>query len=455
MSQILRYEAGSIVPNVLMTDTTEIGTSPNEGLGRLIDLVRDSYLELVGRDRARGENLVRRWVLSGRPLFRRLALHALTENTKSDIRLGKNLLVAGRRPGVWDWEFQREVLRFLRLAGSRVPRGLRVEIVRAIHAGPKPKPRNPPPNYPLWIRREKALRLRKLALSGARLDKRSRELAEELEAGQGADDERDEFTRWSGEGHWIGDEDFAPRNLLDGTAADVATAIKDEDVSPYQFRGLARLQPDKTAEALDRLADEDRWPVEFWQHFLWSKPDSPERGGEDAALKQRVAGLLVRAPDELFEEIDATVAEFVKGLANSYGAEREQEFEILWARAWRAAVRRRPAAVGVLEEPLTDALNDAAGRLAEAALARLSKHGPGAGDKLSAAVRPYFEAIAGEPSGHLGRVMLATRLRYLFAVDPEWVGERLIPLFSPEQSQEAGNLWYACPSSDNLRQLAV
>ena len=415
----------------------------NEGLGRLIDLVRDSYLELAGRDRARGDNLVRRWVLSGRPLFRRLALHALTENPKSDIRLAKNLLVAGRRPGVWDWELQREVLRFLRLAGSRVPRSLRVEIVRAIHAGPKPKPRNPSPDYSRLIRREQALRLHKLAVSGARLDKRSRELAVELEPGRDADDERGEFAGRQAEARWIGDEEFAPRDLLDGTAADVARAIKDEDVSPYQFRGLARLQPDKAAEALDQLADEDRWPVEFWQHFLWSKPDSPESEGEDAALKQRVAGLLVRAPDELFEEIDATAAEFVKGLANAYGAEREQEFEILWARAWRAVGRRRPAAVGVLEEPLTDAPNDAAGRLAEAALARLLKHRPRAGDKLPAAVRAYFEAIAGEPSGHLGRVMLATRLRYLFAVDPEWVGERLIPLFSPGQSQEAGNLWHA------------
>ena len=86
------------------------------GLFRL-SLVRDSYLELAGRDRARGDNLVRRWVLSGQPLFRRLALHALTENPKTDIHLAKKLLVSGRRPGVWDWELQREVLRFLRLAG--------------------------------------------------------------------------------------------------------------------------------------------------------------------------------------------------------------------------------------------------------------------------------------------------------------------------------------------------
>ena len=414
----------------------------NEGLGRLIDLVRDSYLELVRRDRARGDNLVGRWVLSGHSLFRRLALHALTENPKSDIRLAKTLLVSGRRPGVWNWEFQREVLRFLRMAGSRMPRGLRVEVVRAIHAGPKSKPRNPPPDYPMWIRQQMALRLHKLAVSGSRLDKRSRELVAELEQGEEADEERGEFVRRRVEARWIGDEEFAPRDLLDGTAADVATAIRDESISFDQFRGLARLQPGKAAEALGLLGNEDRWPESYWQHFLWSMPGSPEREGGDIAFQQRVSELLVRAPDELFEEIDATVADFVNGLASAYGAEREQEIETLWARAWRTVGRRMPVEIDVSEEPLDEALNDSAGRLAEAALARLSKHRLGVGDNLPSPLRPYFEAIAGEPNGHLGRVMLATRLHYLFAVDPGWVGRRLIPLFSRGQP-EAGNLWYA------------
>ena len=257
------------------------------------------------------------------------------------------------------------------------------------------------------------------------------------------DNERDEFTRWSGEPQWIGDEDFAPRNLLDGTVADVATAVRDEEVTPDQFRGLARVQTEKAAEALQQLGTEDRWPPTFWQQFLWSVPDSPEQPGEEAALKERVSQILVRAPDELFDEIDSTVAEFVKGLASAYEVEREPEIEALWARAWRAVGRRMPEAIGVSDEPLTDALNDPAGRLADAALARLSKHRPGVGDNLPASVLPYFEAIAREPNGHLGRVMLATKLHYLFAVDPEWVGERLIPLFSPGQSAEAGNLWYA------------
>ena len=58
-------------------------------------------------------------------------------------------------------------------------------------------------------------------------------------------------------------------------------------------------------------------------------------------------------------------------------------------------------------------------------------------------MRGYFNAITEEPSGHLGRVMIATRLHYLYAVDQEWVSERLIPRFHPGESKEASNLWYA------------
>ena len=109
----------------------------------LIDLARDSYFALVASrsGRARARNLLERWVLSKQPLFNRLALHALTDDPKSDIHLAKKLLVAGRKPGLWETELRREALRFLRLAGSRLPRNLRTEIVRTIHAGPKSKPR--------------------------------------------------------------------------------------------------------------------------------------------------------------------------------------------------------------------------------------------------------------------------------------------------------------------------
>ena len=70
-------------------------------------------------------------------------------------------------------------------------------------------------------------------------------------------------------------------------------------------------------------------------------------------------------------------------------------------------------------EALTNALNHPAGKLAEAALTRLRKYEPLTEAGIPVDVGPYFDAIGEEPGGHLGRVMLATRLHYLFAVDPD------------------------------------
>jgi hypothetical protein len=91
----------------------------------LIDWVRDSYLALAKANRARAENLLNRWTASKKPLFRRLALHAITEDGKASIRVAEKLLLKGRKPGLWDLELRREVLRFLRKAGRRLPRDLR------------------------------------------------------------------------------------------------------------------------------------------------------------------------------------------------------------------------------------------------------------------------------------------------------------------------------------------
>ena len=410
----------------------------------LIDLVRDGYVALAERDSVNADNLLRRWVLSGEPLLARLALHALTDNRKSDIQLAKTLLISGRRPGVWRGEQRREVLRFLRRSGARLPRPLRIELVRAIHAGPKQRPRRPRPNYEAMIRRETGLRLYKLAESGARIDRRSRALADEAaEAVRGTEKHRDEFLRWVGHGELVGPEELAPGELLEGEAGDIAAAVRDENVSAEGFRNLAEARPRKAADALKELSDEGRWPSPFWQGLLWSIPHAPDQPEAVTELREDIAETLVNAPVALFEEIGPAITSIVEEQAKTCATEREEEFARLWARAWRAVDANEAENVIGIDDPMTDALNHPAGKLAEAALSRLSKYKPEAGKKLPPQVRPYFDEIADSAHGHLARVMLAARLHYLHAIDPDWIVDKLVPYMSPRQSEEAKNLWYA------------
>ena len=413
----------------------------HDDLTFLIDLVRDSYFALAAADRARGDNLLRRWVLSGKPLFKRLALHAITENTKSDIHLTGKLLVSGRNPGVWEWELRREVLRFFRLAGSRLPRTLRVEIVRVIHAGPKGKVRRS--LRPESIPREKALRLHKLSLSGARLDRKSRALAQKAEtAADGGLSERDEFSQWQSEGGWIGDEEFAPKGLVQGSIGDVVSAVEEEKVGRDGYRGLVRVKPVKAALTLRRLAIRGKWPAAIWQGFLWGLPGQREQQERNRRLQEYVARLLATAPGELLADIGSAASDFVKDLAEEYGTDREREFGTLWTKAWREVGKRSPV-ITDFNDPLRDALNHTAGKLAEAALSRLGKYEPKIGAGFPQPVLHYFDAIGVDPGGHLGRVRLAMRLYYLFGVDPGWTRVHLIARLSQEHPKEASDLWSA------------
>ena len=409
----------------------------------LIDLVRDSYFALSMVDRSHGDNLLRRWALSNAPLFKRLALHVLTENPKSDIQLARTLLVVGRRTGVWNRELNREVLRFFRMAGRRLPRSLRAEIVRAIHDGPKPRPKKASPNFAKSIDHEKALRLNKLIASGAKLDKHSRALAESLVTGvEDEPDEHDEFRRVFKGPETISGTEFAPKELLDGTIIDIATALVNGEISYDAFRSFALLKRVKSTSVLRHLSNRGEWPATFWHCFLWTIVGTYNNSTQYARLRKHVAQILTIAPAELFSEVNSAVAALVKDLAGEYERDQEPELKEIWKMAWDGISNSR-FEVRHFGDPLTHAMNHGAGKLADAALIRLGKYEPLAKEGLPSPVREYFDTIVNDPSGKLGRIMLASSLYSLFTVDRDWVEKNLIPRLSLQSSNEARDLWSA------------
>ena len=415
---------------------------------KMIDFARNSYFALAATKRRRADNLLLRWVESEQPLFRRLALHALTENPRSDIHLAQRLLVAGRKPGLWEFELHREALRFLRLAGGRLPRSLRTAIVRAIHSGPRPGQRKNLDEARL--RREKALRLHKLSVSGARLDRKSAALASEA-APVGRDDvsERDEFRVWSDEPGFVADEEFAPEHLVQGSVDEVMAALDQGEVSEDCFRGLLARKETKIAAALRWLAEQGKWPARYWEWLLWHLARPVESQRSATRRYRHAACILARAPGFLFGQVGASAAHFISRLAEEYSVEREAEFSGLWMKAW---IGKKPGGTDAAYEtnPLTTALNHPAGILAEAALTRLGKNNFQAGGEIPNTIRPYFEEIGMDREGHLGRVMLMTRLQYLFWIDRDWTKEHLIIRLEPPHSREARDLWSAFSWSPRL-----
>ena len=413
---------------------------------RLVDLARDSYYPgLVPAEKGRAHNLLLRWMESEQPLFRRLALHALTENWQSDIRLVRKLLLAGRNLGLWDPDMRREAMRFLRLAGKRLPRDLRIDIVGAIHAGPKSKKIREYFGSDDKLREEQALFLHQLSMSGTKLDKKSRAIAETIAPkAEGIEGEPDEFLA-RGKYERIGIEDYAPEHLVEGSVGDIVAALESEQLGQGKLRELAVRKPVKVVRALRRISKRGKWPAEYWQGFLWQLTGPKYR----ARLHIHAARVLAEAPDELFGETASAVADLVDRLADECGTDRETEFGILWKKSWAGKGEGGSETAGK-HETLVKALNHPAGKLAKAAWVRLRKYEPRAGMGIPAPVKPYFDAMAEDPLGHLGRVRLVTGLHPLFAIDPEWTERHLIARLARTQSQEAADLWSAYGWSPRL-----
>ena len=407
----------------------------------LIDWARDSYFALAEVDRARAENLLSRWTASKKPLFKRLALHVITEDAKANVRLVGTLLLKGRKPGLWDLELRREVLRFLRKAGRRLPRDLRSELMRAIQAGSTRGRKKPSDRDARFNRREAGLRYFKLREAGVSLNRKASNLADEAapEPEDGAE-RREEFLSWSGEGRWIAREEHTPPEFLSKSFTDVAAALRENIFTAENFEGLSLQQPVKCARALGFLARGGVWPAPYWQRFLWAIGGLRRQEKLRPGLQLYIAILLSRGPKPLFSEVGSAAGDFVEEIAKVYSKSREDLIAIVWDRAWQG-IGHEPH-VGT-DDVLTQALNDAAGKLAEAALHRLWKYEPKANVGLPGPTRHYFDTIVSDPNGHLGRVMLATRLYQLFAFDPGWTSKNLIARLTPVASEEAKDLWSA------------
>ena len=415
---------------------------PHDDWTRLIDVARDSYFALAKTGRARASALLRRWAASNESFFRRLVLHVLTEDDQSEIGIADALLLRGTEPGLWNLELRNEVLRFLNLAGSRLPKGLREGIVKAIHTGPAGDGHGQSGKPPKAVRHAKASFLQELQLSGATLDTESGSLAQEVAAERPMgrfDDVREVFSREMGE-IVVGDHWLAPE-FLDGPEGELEQALCDETL-PLRRReidALVRLGPRKVLEALRGCAERGRFPTESWKHLMWHIASVRREGKLHPDLADEVARLLSRAPDDLFRDVGTAAAGFVQGLGEDLDRDREPDFRTLWDKAWLGAQQETELNV---DNPVTRALNHVSGMLAEAALFRLRKHTPRPQMALPSSVRPYFDTIAEGPDGHFGRALLAARLNLLFAIDPEWTGGALVRRLDPSaDSTEALDLW--------------
>lgn len=435
-----RAQLGS--PRWVATDTDHFH-SRNAWI-RLIELARDSYFALARKDRRQAAALLERWAQSDESTCERLVLHALAEDDTSEIDLADAVLLQGETPGIWNLYLRNEVLRFLHKAGSRMQPDLAQRIAMAIHAGPGKTDSDLRAIDPGSVDRAKIARRLELHLSGARFDSVSRDTVMDIATARGrAPGDFDEVHRVFSpiKAEVVSGDEQRAQDLLGGPSADLKRVLCDESdgLSWEDLGAVVQQDAARVAEVLRECAERGEHPPAPWTRLMWHLVAMRREDKAAPDVEDDVLEVLSSAPDDLFAKTATAVADSLRGIGDAWDSERESEFRVLWEKTWINAAN----GIGIDNaDPVTRALNHVSGKLAEAAIFRLSKHEPLPQSGLPSSVRFYFDTIATSPDAHPGRVLLAARLNYLFTVDPKWTERELVRRFDPSANpSEALDLW--------------
>ncbi len=209
------------------------------------------------------------------------------------------------------------------------------------------------------------------------------------------------------------------------------------------WRRLAAADGERALSVLDLLADRgEEGRADVWRYGLWGLRDNAKSGFVD-----RLLVLLSRIPASLFIHADFSqaVAEIVQAVSGA--ASSSTLAPSFWKLFDRAIAAAAVDPVNIAGEDRNDwvsfAINCSMGHLAQGFFSALFARGLKVGDGIPADLAPRLDrlvspfALAHRPA----RVIAASRLSYLYAIDPTWVEQTLLPGFSWQDEDEALALW--------------
>lgn len=440
----------------------------------LLTLTRDGLNALLQRDGDAGTLLLRRWARYGRErwgaLFVRLVVHATIEHAQAtDVVL--DLLRANANDLLWDNAFAGELRPLLAVLGGRVDS----EIIQSLEsrwlAGP---------SADHWSRRQVGPPGEERPYFDQLVDQR---LAWLLEGGATLSEGGTERGNRQRAAWRAAAQDVTGLTAVDRTSFDW--------LAPIDITVLVTLPPDEAAAA---IAQRDDWdagkgltdyarhdPVQAMTAFDLLRERQPERSSY--LLEHLAAGAGAATDPKGFLKVGASLlgylnlaeperygywgyCEWLQAAARTLTVDQEgpAEFWTLWDRIWSVALTQTQESVADLEQRamdevtgnqesaadldgLTAALNAPAGKLSLALLDRLWKREVKEDAGLPSDLRGRFDAlVSGDAGAHRhARIMLASRLVWLYRICPEWCIQHLLWRFGDFVSRpgEAQSFWEA------------
>lgn len=422
----------------------------------LLVLARDSYFRLAESDRKQADTLRQLWATYPYPVFKRLFIHAVTEDIDAPADDAVELLLEDSN--LWHTNLHRETMRFLRVAGKRIsPRSMR-KLEDAILAGPPREIYRKDLDQTDWdwiLNDSTWKRLVNLDNGGVKLSDKARFRMKEAgeEKTYNWENDRDDFLSWmeSFSGPTPREEDAKEKmlkRLREASFERLPQLIQKCETSKMvgivnqgnaNLRALLMHYKEKQARvirALRRLAcEQKKWPSGVWTAIMHHSEHISKRG------KRFILKLLSMSPDDFLREVIPDAMRYVK--EHHAVMNTESVYSGFLFRLWKNADYHGSAVSNA--DVMTQAINAPSGVFSEIILLDLGRHHPQAGTEIPDELKPYFNLIAKgtRPTDVFGRVIFACKLSLLYSVDPKWSEEFLLPKMDWSNHDESQKLWSA------------
>ena len=200
----------------------------------------------------------------------------------------------------------------------------------------------------------------------------------------------------------------------------------------------AAKDPPRAIRLLARLRDAGDLNLDVWWYGL---AGFRELGSGDGS-RGELLDLLGSLPGDLLREerIVRAVADAIRSTAKDLPDALRPRLFAPWDAVFASALTIE---VRGFDEPVGAAINHPVGVLAGALFDVLQSLRPKRGAGISGDVRSRLERIAGVegPAAALGRVIIASQLRFLYELDPDWTRNSAISRFDWEDPEEARRAW--------------
>ena len=417
----------------------------------LIELLRDAWLETRRVDPDRASRIAQSWFDLPYATFKRLALFAACQDGCIAPRIWINWLINNDSWWLWSVCTHRESMRLLVTQAKNLSEKHIRKLEKVILKGPPLEMNRAGVDSEKWERYVKfsiRLTLCKLAYDEKVLSPDSLSIVQSRSSSEASweelrDNERNEFGFWQS---GTGDTDFEDIRILDYAPPDKNELVEWLKRKPSQrslfheddWQEICRTRFEDSIFALSKLSSEGRWPTEHWSDALraWSKANSNDHSWED--VKQ----LLLRMPNDTFEEIAHAIARWLEGVSKTICV-YDEEFIDICDRI--LGVTHKKSDIGSGFGPFATAINHPVGLTTNALLNIWYNQNPKDNKSIPSEIAVIFTRLCdtNTPCFRFGRVVLASRFITLYRADQVWAKENIFPLLDWTYNQKAALEFWA------------